>query len=327
MMPTPRLRVVRSRGGRPVHVAQKPTSTSPDRSLPGERMRRVALGIVPLLGVLGTLVSCSTSGPFIKRTEDFEMTIRFQGLDRTFQVHLPAGYTGDAETPVLFVLHGSGSSGEAVRGQTEMDRVADALGFIVVYPDAEPSWAYPGSDAAQRGIDDVAFIEDLIDRLRNLLVVDARRVYATGFSMGGFLTHTLACRLADRFAGVAPVAATMPSELSRDCGPARTLSVLMVHGTLDASVPFDGDSARGRLSVNQSLELWARANGCDAAPSIAHLGADSAAGIALRRETYGGCSGNGVTVLDALEGGRHTWPQGFYQASDSIAQFLLRYRR
>jgi polyhydroxybutyrate depolymerase len=283
--------------------------------------------LVPFFAVLGTLASCSTSGPFIKRTEDFEMTIRFQGLDRTFQVHLPAGYTGDTETPLLFVLHGSGSSGGAMRGQTEMDRVADALGFIVVYPDAEPAWAYPGSDAAQRGIDDVAFIEDLIDRLRNLLVVDARRIYATGFSMGGFLTHALACHLADRFAGVASVAATMPSALGDDCAPARHLSVLMVHGTLDASVPFGGDSARGRLSVDASMGLWARANGCAVAPSIAQLGADSAAGIALRRETYGGCDGGAATALDALEGGRHTWPQGFYQASDSIARFLLRGRR
>ncbi len=271
--------------------------------------------------------SCATDGFLIRRTEDFELTITFQGRFRDFQVHVPEGYTGTHAVPVMLVLHGSGSSGSAMRLQTGMDSVSDRMGFIAVYPDGEPAWAFPGSELAERGFDDVAFFDDLIDRLGNLVFVDEDRVYVTGFSNGGYMTQALGCALPGRLAAIAPVAGSMTDEILAECQTSLPLAVLMVHGTLDASVPFDGEPDRGLLSVDASLQFWARRAGCQLTPTVDTLGIDTTTNIVLRRERYPRCGSGTSVVLHAFDGGRHQWFATPLSASQLVAEFLLQHRR
>lgn len=280
-----------------------------------------------LAAALVTLISCAGDDFLIRRTEDFELTITLQGRSRDVQVHLPEGYTGTDATPIMLVLHGSGSSGSAMRLQTGMDSVADRLGFIAVYPDGEPVWAFPGSELAQRGFDDVAFVDDLLDRLRNLVLVDEDRVYVTGFSNGGYMTQALGCALAGRLTAIAPVAGTLTEEILAQCRPSHPLAVLMVHGTLDASVPFNGDSVRGSLSVEASLEYWAARDGCRLVPTVDTLGVDSTTNIVVRREQYPRCGSGTSVALYAFDGGRHQWFTSPLPVSQLVAEFLLPHRR
>lgn len=277
--------------------------------------------------VAGLTGSCSTEGPFVKRTEDFELSFALDGRRREVQVHLPAGYTGVDPTPLLFALHGGGGSGSQMRQTRKLDPVADELGFIVAYPGGVLGWAYAGSDLEQQGVDDVAFVAELIERLDNLLVVDADRIYVTGFSNGGFMAHTLACRLSSFFAGAAPVAATMPDDLAGECQVGGRISILMVHGTRDQSVPFDGDPNRGLLSVDESIRIWAARNRCESTATVSSVVTDSATGFAARREVYPGCAAGVETVLYALEDVGHQWPTTFFPTSEMIGEFLLRHHR
>ena len=290
------------------------------------RAARIPCLAAAILVVLPHL-TCSTTGPVIKRTEDFELTFAFDGFERHAQVHVPTGYTGGTTMPLVVVLHGSGADGTIMRSMTGLDDLADERGFFVVYPDAVRNWAYPGSDAEQQGVDDVAFVDELLDRLENLLALDPDRVTITGFSSGGFMTQALACRLAGRLAAAAPVAGTLWHALATTCQPRSGISILMVHGTLDGSVPFDGDSASGRWSVDESMRFWAARNGCNDAPSVALVGRDTATGIALRREAYGGCDGRTEVRLDALEGVRHQWVLSPFSISELAVNFTLRQRR
>lgn len=277
--------------------------------------------------VVTTAVACSTDGPFIKRTEDFGMDIAFQGLSRSYEVHLPSGYTGSQRTPLIFVLHGGGGTGPQIREMSGFDAVADEFGLIAVYPTGRPDWAVEGSPLQEQGIDESAFFEELIERLDNLLVLDRSRVYVTGFSRGGFLAHQLACDLADRLAGAAPIAGTMQTTLANRCSPARRIAVMAVHGTDDSSVPFDGDPTRGLLSVDSTMRVWASENRCDRAPTVTVLGTDPATGITTRRETYPGCADQVGVVLYALAGEQHRWPTSPFDAGRAIASFLLAYQR
>jgi polyhydroxybutyrate depolymerase len=273
------------------------------------------------------VTACSTSGPEIKRREDFELSFTLKGFERHVQVHVPAGAPAGFALPLVLVLHGSGMDAGIIRSISALDALSDEMLFHVAYPDAYRSWAYPGSATAALGVDDVAFIAELLDRLERLLEVDPDRVSVTGFSSGGFMTHAVACALSDRFAAAMPVAATLWSELSQTCRPTHRLSVLMVHGTVDRAVPLDGDSTLGRWSVSESAEFWARHNGCDSIASTTRIGRDVDSGIALDRWTYRNCGGGAEVQLDLLDGGGHQWTLAPFSISTLVAEFGLRQQR
>jgi polyhydroxybutyrate depolymerase len=279
------------------------------------------------LAVCLLITACSTAGPEIKRREDFELSFALNGFERHAQVHVPAGAPAGLALPLLLVLHGSGMNAEIIRSSSALDALADQMLFHVAYPDAYRNWAYPGSATATLGVDDVAFIAELLDRLERLLEIDPDRVSITGFSSGGFMTHAVACALSDRFAGAMPVAATLWSELSETCRPTHRLSVLMVHGTLDRAVPADGDSTLGRWSVSQSAKFWAQHNGCDSAASTMRIGHDVGSGISLDRSTYRNCSGGVEVQLDLLDGGGHQWMLAPFSISALVTEFGLRHQR
>jgi polyhydroxybutyrate depolymerase len=128
------------------------------------------------------------------------------GLTRTFLVHVPASYTGSAAVPLVLVYHGLGGTGQGMSLLTHFSRVADKCGFIVVYPDGiNKAWMTNPS------VDDVGFTRDLIRYLEARYKIDARRVYATGMSNGGFMCYGLAYGLPDLIAAFAPVSALLPS--------------------------------------------------------------------------------------------------------------------
>src|SRR5260221_1912764 len=129
---------------------------------------------------------------------------------RQAQVHVPASYDPTTATPVVIDIHGLTSYGADQARIAHMIAKSDTEGFIAVHPEGTgvpKSWnaGYCCSPANSSGVDDVAFIRALIDQLAAELCVDPARVYATGLSNGGFLSHRLACELADKIAPVRPL--------------------------------------------------------------------------------------------------------------------------
>jgi polyhydroxybutyrate depolymerase len=94
------------------------------------------------------------------------------------------------------------------------------------------------------GVDDVAFINSVIDDVSGQDAVDPGRVYATGISNGAFMAQRLGCDLADRIVAIAPVAGTLGAGVS--CQPDQPVSVLEMHGTSDPLVPYAGGTMTGR---------------------------------------------------------------------------------
>jgi polyhydroxybutyrate depolymerase len=292
-------------------------------------MRRSSARFVPrslaasLLGAL--IVACSTSPELPKRTEDFAEVLEVGHQLRDYQVHVPAGYDGNEPQPLLIALHGSGEGATGMRRNTGLDATADADGFVVAYPDGiDRGWS--------GGSEDVAFIDALIDRLDAYLVLDLDRVYVTGFSAGGMMGHRLACSLTHRLAGAALVAATLPYELAAECRKpfAARLSVMVVLGTGDPLVPFEGDSVEGPgalLSAAETMGIWANRDRCDLSPSVTVVSTDPTYGIVTRREAYPDCAQGVEVELYAMEGAGHFWPSVIFPVNDTIAAFLLRHHR
>lgn len=133
-------------------------------------------------------------------THDLEVTI---GEGRTRRVHLvvPDGYRADRSWPLIYALHPSGVKGEDWARQVRAVLGSRAREFVIAAPDdyaqnyiaAKPPFS-PEHPA-------------ILDAVSRAVHVDANRVYAFGYSKGGFATWFVALYYADRFAGAVAFAA------------------------------------------------------------------------------------------------------------------------
>ncbi len=254
----------------------------------------------------------------LARAGDSSSALSVGGQSRTYDLHVPPAYDGKAPLPLVLALHGGGGTGKGMPGLTHLSALADRKGFIVVYPDGiQRRWADGrGTTVADRnGIDDVGFLAALVAKLASELAVDPHRVYATGISNGGFMSQRLACELSGTIAAVAVVAATMGEALAARCEPTRPVPLLLIHGTKDPLVPWDGGQvtigAGGRiLSVAATIQKWVTLNGCAPTATVTLDPEDPTTGTRIRREVYGQCKDGAEVILFAVDGGGHTWPGG-----------------
>jgi polyhydroxybutyrate depolymerase len=81
----------------------------------------------------------------------------------------------------------------------------------------------------------------LINRLKTMFYVDARRIYASGISNGANTVNYLSCRSSARLiAAVAPVAGPMCGQDDGPCAPPRPVPILDRHSVNDPLVPYGG---------------------------------------------------------------------------------------
>lgn len=226
---------------------------------------------------------------------DHPITLSHDGTDRTYDVHVPPGYDPSAATAVIVNMHGYTSNAFQQAMFSGMNPVADAEGFIVVYPNGiENSWNAGAccGDAASTGVDDVGFLTAVVEDVSTKLCIDAARVYATGMSNGGYMSHRLGCEASDVFAAVAPVAGAMGIP---DCGPSRSVPIVAYHGTEDGLVPYGSGSA--------AIDEWASLNGCTGDPVRTDHGPSYC-------DKWENCSDGVEVELCTLEGMGHCWPGG-----------------
>jgi polyhydroxybutyrate depolymerase len=121
--------------------------------------------------------------------------------------------------------------------------------LIVVHPNGLNNSWNGGSlccgQSQSSGVDDEGFMRATIKQLSEQACVDPKRVYATGLSNGGAMSHLLACRAADVFAATAPVSM---GNGARPCNPARPISLIMYRETNDSLVPFNGGTFPGAMA-------------------------------------------------------------------------------
>jgi len=252
-----------------------------------------------------------------------ERSIEHADHERTYLLHLPAGLHAGESVPLVLALHGLSMDGESMEALTGLSEVADEKSFIAVYPDGlGRMWRFwERHELGQRVrrefgyIDEVGFIEALIDSLIAEGLVDDRRIYVTGLSNGAYMTNRLAISLSDRIAAVAPVAGTMSPALSNLALP-RPMPFLYIHGTNDHIVGFDGvDSFTGRkssLDANELVTWWCDHNSCRKEVTGHQLPDAADDGCRVVRTVFDSDKGAPVVFYEVTDGG-HTWPGGYFQ--------------
>ena len=144
---------------------------------------------------------------------------------------------------------------------------------------------------------------------------DPRRIYVTGVSNGGAMTMSLACRHGERFAAAASVIMALTPGMAAACTPAPRLPMLLMNGTADPLIPYEG--GRGRIgrggtpywSTADTLAFWRQANGCE--PGDAAIEAlpdhDPRDGSTVTR-IGSRCPANFDVQLVRIDGGGHRMP-------------------
>ena len=231
------------------------------------------------------------------------------GQTREYLLYVPRSYDRTKPTPLVISLHGAGGWPVQQRDLSGWNRLADAEGFIVVYPSAV-SGAGPRIWHVDHGAGlarDVRFISALIDTLEAAYTIDSTRIYANGLSNGGGMSFVLSCTLSDRIAAVGMVAAAQTLPWSW-CTDRRPVPMIAFHGTADPDIPYNGGSSwlapDSFPNVLTWARDWSRRNQCDAKPADSRVAPDVA------RMAYTRCADDAAVVLYTIRGGGHTWPGG-----------------
>ncbi len=248
---------------------------------------------------------------------DTTKTISVGSSMRSYVLHVPAKYDGTKPAPLVVDFHGLGGSGMQERRSSPYVSLTDADGVVMAFPTglsgpSGPAWHVGPCCVAD--VDDIAFAKALVADVQKTACIDAKRVYAVGFSMGGGMSHYIGCHAADVFAAVAPAAFDLLEENVEDCVPPRPITVISFRGTSDPIVPYAGglSSVVAGMSITflgakATLERWSKINQCTGAPSAAD---------ANGCESYSSCMGGVEVTLCTKQGGSHepgnasvAWPK------------------
>lgn len=291
-------------------------------------LRTVAVSVLAIAGACAALAGWLLYTPMQQPpalTGTFTShSIEVNGRHRTYRTYLPRGLRRGA--PLVLVMHGSYENGTRIRIATGygFDRLADERGFAVAYPDGfDGSWNgcnIVGDYAANRlNIDDVGFLTRVVDTLVTEIGVDQARVFAVGVSRGGSMALRLALEAPSRFRAVGAVAENEPAPENFKCKLAArgTSSVIIMNGTRDPLVPFDGGEVslfglfirRGRvMSSRESGQYFANLNAIATAPETDAV--QLADGVRVEHVLWRNDAGTEVELV-AIHGGGHGIPQAY----------------
>ena len=263
-------------------------------------------------------------------------SIIHDGIQRDYILYIPAIYDGSLNVPLVLNFHGFGSNANEQMFYGDFRDIADTEGFVLVHPqgttlNGSQYWnvGSPGSSS----VDDVGFIEALIDELGNLYAINLDRVYATGMSNGGFMSFLLACQLSEKIAAIASVTGSMTFDTYDNCNAQHPTPILQIHGTSDNIVPYNGNT--GSLSIDDVISYWVNYNNCDTNPTITTFpDLDPSDGSTVEHIIYSGGDNASTTEHMKVIGGGHTWPGSVFilpgtnqdiNASMEIWQFFSRF--
>jgi predicted peptidase len=120
-----------------------------------------------------------------------------------YRVYVPKNRNLKKKLPVMLFLHGNGVNGTDNERQVQgVDQIVyknpDLFNFIIVFPQARPNTVWIGDMTSQA----LKALDQTVEEFNG----DPKRLYLSGFSMGGYGTWTTAAIYPNKFAALVPVA-------------------------------------------------------------------------------------------------------------------------
>lgn len=261
-------------------------------------------------------------------------SIKSNFIFRKYRLYVPNSYNGTTPVPLLFNLHGYTSNASQQQLYGNFMPIADTANFIMVLPEGTaPAGNQYFNAGFGPGANDLLFMNDLIDSLKLTYNIDNNSIYSCGMSNGGIMSYYLACYASNRFAAIASVTGSMLNGWF-NVSPNRPVPVMEIHGTNDATVPYNGDATFS--NTDSVVKKWAKHNNCSLTPIttsvVNSVTTDGATAVNYRYT--GGTNGADVELYKVMNGA-HTWPGApialgvtcmDFNASKEIWRFFRKYK-
>lgn len=235
--------------------------------------------------------------------------IRYENRIRGFWVHTPPGYDASQRLPLVINMHGFTMTGNQQMQYTRMNDHADAENYIAVYPDGiNGRWATGAFFGIDHPYDDVGFLNAIVDLMTAKYNIDPTRTYSTGYSAGGFMSHSLACESSSRFAAIAPVAASINFPIFNTCNPPRKIPVSFFNGLADNVVSVTGFPDQFP-PLDDIIRFWSNYDLCDpiiVEDTLPNTNITDNSRVTLT--IYPPCEGSSEVRFYKILNGGHTWP-------------------
>lgn len=249
----------------------------------------------------------------------------YDGYQRSYYLYVPQSWDKKTPLPVVFVFHGGGGGARGALYYYELEKKAEEAGFLLVAPNGTGesknvllTWnvEFGFGFAQKHKVNDIGFVNVLLDKLEKEYPVDQKRIFATGMSNGAIFCHFLAAHPGGRFAAIAPVVGTVGGKDQQEKNwhmpprPDMPVSVCLIQGLIDQHIPIKGglqEKSIGEpkilMSASDTVDFWVTANGCN---SIATSTYDEPMQTTIHH--FGnGRNGSEVTAY-VIHNMGHAWP-------------------
>ena len=121
---------------------------------------------------------------------------RNPGMLKMF-MHIPVNLDASKEVPLVLVLHGCTQTAKSIGAASGWNKLADSLGFIVLYPEqrminnTSKCFNFFVGLKAKRNKGEAASIKNMITYTSNEFNIDRSRVFITGMSAGGGMSNVM----------------------------------------------------------------------------------------------------------------------------------------
>ncbi|MDA8886868.1 dienelactone hydrolase family protein [Bacteroidia bacterium] len=253
-------------------------------------------------------------------------TLYHDSKTREYVIFVPESYDGASAVPLILNFHGFSGQASDYMKYADMRALAESETFILVYPqgsdmDGSSHWnpSLPGGDN-KSDADDLGFTEALINEISSNYSIDAKRVYACGYSNGGMMAYGLANYKSNLIAAVGCVSGVM---LDLNGTTSHPMPVIHLHGTSDGVIPYTGGQYYN--AAESVIDHWIDFNNTTETPTE---NSETSGGITIEHSLYDQ-GDNGVSVeLYKYVNGDHVWFTNTYQensTSQLIWNFVSKY--
>ena len=242
-------------------------------------------------------------------------TLIHDNIERSYILYLPSNYDGANSVPLVLNLHGYSSNAGQQLVYSKFYELADSENFILIHPEGTADnlgfqfWNSGCQFWNINNIDDVGFLNNLIDTIIFQYNIDTEKVYSMGMSNGGFMSYRLACELSDKIAAIASVTGSMCENQITSCSPNKPMPVMQIHGTADLTVSYEGGNFSEFASIDDVVSYWVGLNNCDFNPILNIVPDNNILDLCTVEHYFydNGDNGSSVELYKIINGG-HTWP-------------------
>ncbi len=233
--------------------------------------------------------------------------LNVNGSNRNMMVYAPTNIEKDR--PLIIQMHGMNQDAKYQHDAAKWEEIADTARFVVVFPNGEnKAWDISGDK-------DVNFLKAIISEMNTKYGIDKKRVYVSGFSMGGMMSYHAANKMGDMIAAIAPCSGY---PFGAGASSKRMMPIIHTHGTTDDVVGYSGGA--------DYVKKWANYEGCGASEKISQYPVGRTSSQASL-EVWTGCKDNSEVRLMTIAGKGHWYSMDLasVNTSDEIWNFVKRF--